>query len=153
MGKEKVSEADLLVGDEIFCRRSPVPYRHYGIYVGDGRVIHYSGEPGKGKKSGCVREVSVANFARGDQVFRKRYKAEKCLPIDTTIRLARNRLGETFYDLKNNNCQHFSRFCKTGKHESLQVKLAIRAGGALISVVVLAFANQANPVPLPNNRK
>src|SRR5262245_38812414 len=42
-------------------------YRHHGIYVGGGRVIHYAGLA-RGLRRGPVEEVSLEQFAHGRQV-------------------------------------------------------------------------------------
>ena len=41
-----------------------VVYAHVGIYVGDGRVIHFDGEA-FGDRDGRVREVSLPQFTKG----------------------------------------------------------------------------------------
>ena len=39
-------------------------YAHHGIYVGDGKVVHYRGLS-RSLRAGPVEEVSLAEFARG----------------------------------------------------------------------------------------
>ena len=45
---------------------------------------------------------------------------------EETIERARSREGEQAYNLVVNNCEHFAIWCKTGIHESHQVKRVIR---------------------------
>jgi hypothetical protein len=50
---------------------------------------------------------------------------------DVVIQRAKSRLGETKYDLFFNNCEHFATWCKTGLHDSEQVRNAgATIGGA-----------------------
>jgi len=42
---------------------------HTGIYVGDGKVVHFDGESSSSGKSDEVREVSLSEFAEGKDVF------------------------------------------------------------------------------------
>jgi hypothetical protein len=39
-----------------------------------------------------------------------------------TVKRAKSRTGSTDYNLVFNNCEHFALWCKTGRHESSQVK-------------------------------
>ena len=45
---------------------------------------------------------------------------------EETVERARSREGEQAYNLVANNCEHFAIWCKTGVHESYQVKRVIR---------------------------
>ena len=45
-----------------------------------------------------------------------------CDEPDIVIRRARRELGRFNYNLLTNNCEHFARYCKTGRRESYQVK-------------------------------
>ena len=42
-------------------------YMHHGVYVGDGRVIHYAG-PFRAFFRGKVEEVSLQHFSRGRRI-------------------------------------------------------------------------------------
>lgn len=114
------------VGDHLKVVR--VGYSHHGIYEGDGKVIHYSGEPGS-KQSAAVMQSPLEEFANGGTVEVVLY-AESFPPNEVVTR-ARSRLGEARYHLLTNNCEHFARWCKTGDHASEQVHSATSsAGGA-----------------------
>lgn len=94
-------------------------YTHHGIYVGRGRVIHYSGELGR-KAEACICEISLSGFANGGRVYVVRSTAR--YERDEIVRRARSRLGERDYSLAANNCEHFARWCREGSHFSLQVE-------------------------------
>jgi hypothetical protein len=88
-------------------------YTHHGIYVGRGRVIHYSGYPsGLGRRRGPVEEVSLDHFTRG-RVTRVR-PSDALYDSQEVVRRARARLGEDQYRLLSNNCWHFCRWCLHG---------------------------------------
>lgn len=40
---------------------------------------------------------------------------------ETSLERAKSKIGECAYNLIFNNCEHFSRWCAMGKHESIQV--------------------------------
>ena len=62
------------------------------------------------------------------------------------MRRAESRLDETDYSVLLNNCEHFARWCHTGRHESRQVRTALQlAGGACLAAgaVVISVAGIA----------
>jgi hypothetical protein len=71
-------------------------YSHHGIYVGGGRVIHYSGLA-YGLRHGPVEDVSLDLFARGRGI-RIRREAARFNSREAVAR-ARSRLGESCYRL------------------------------------------------------
>jgi Lecithin retinol acyltransferase len=96
---------------------------HHGIYVGDGKVVHYGAlmydiirKP--------VEEVTLAQFAEGRPVFVVEH-GEECVATDEAIRRARSRLGEKRYRLLSNNCEHFVEWCLHGVHRSFQAETAL----------------------------
>jgi len=109
---------DIIVADRIL-------YQHYGIYTGNGRVIHYSD---KNRDFGAdikVRETSLKKFAKNGK-FKIAIPAEtgngyEQFTPEETINRAKSRLGEKHYDLIFNNCEHFTSWCKTGDSKSSQV--------------------------------
>jgi hypothetical protein len=95
-------------------------YLHHGIYVGNGKVVHYSGFA-YGLRGGPVEEVALAHFAHGRPVWLRRSS-----PTDfdrrEVVRRARSRLGEDLYRVFTNNCEHFCEWCLRGEPRSLQVE-------------------------------
>jgi Lecithin retinol acyltransferase len=95
-------------------------YFHHGIYVGEGRVIHYTAD------AFClirhpVEEVSLVHFARGRVVWVRAHAPGSYDPADIVYR-ARSRLGEDRYRLLTNNCEHFCEWCARGLPRSAQVE-------------------------------
>ena len=98
-------------------------FAHHGIYVGDGRVVHYGAlmydiirKP--------VEEVTLECFAEGRPVFVVEH-GDACVDTDEAIRRARSRLGEKRYRLLTNNCEHFVEWCLHGVHRSFQAETAL----------------------------
>ena len=127
MKLEKLQPGDVIFTDRFF-------YRHYGIYAGHGRIIHYSSSNGDFGNDACVRETSLKKFARGGECRIERFydsqsNAQK-FSREETVNRARSRMGEKSYNLLFNNCEHFVLWCKTGINKSVQVEKA--AGTAIL---------------------
>lgn len=107
--------AALVIGTQLVVRR--LGYYHRGIYVGNGRVVHYAGRTRN--THGLIEEISLADFGAGRPV---RLEDAPCQSsaCDVVIR-ARSRLGEQRYDVLENNCEHFCTWCQTGRPRSPQV--------------------------------
>ena len=108
-GFDDASRVASELGSHLIVRR--LGYVHHGIYVGNHRVIHYSGEPTR-KRDASVRESSLEDFASGGKIMVLAYSC--CDSPATVIDRARSRLGERDYDLVHNNCEHFATWCKLG---------------------------------------
>ena len=108
-------------------------YTHHGVYVGDGRVVHYSGFSAFWQ-CGPVEEVSLPRFSAGHAVRTVAHPRSVFSP-EEIVRRARSRLGENDYRLLSNNCEHFCNWCLDGVSRSAQVErplvLPFRMLGAL----------------------
>lgn len=120
-------------GDHIYVQRRG--YAHHGIDLGDGTVIQYSGEPGKSKIAASICAASMAVFLSGSKLRVRQYGVRSS--ADDTVNRAMSKLGETGYNLIDNNCEHFATWCATGKSASQQVN------GAVSGVAVTATAGSA----------
>jgi hypothetical protein len=94
-------------------------YLHHGIYVGDGRVIHYAGLS-RSWHRGPVEEVTLEQFAAGRSLLIKPMVDARYGGVEIVAR-ARSRLGEDRYRLTSNNCEHFCEWCVAGEARSEQV--------------------------------
>ncbi len=121
-----LSEKDLNLGDHIYVRR--LVYSHHGIYMGDGTVIHYTGEE-KEKKDPLIRETGIEDFLKDGKLKRRSYK--KRLQPSETFSLAKKHLSDNSYSLAFNNCEHFATYCATGKRKSRQLRAAV---GCLVGI-------------------
>ena len=93
-------------------------YRHHGIYVGSGRVIHYAGLTRH--RRGRIEEVSLDEFV-GNRPVHLGMPPDEPRGRDIVVR-ARSRLGECRYDLLKNNCEHFCNWCLLGESRSHQIE-------------------------------
>lgn len=124
-------------GDHIKVRRFGGVYSHHGIDLGDGSVIHFSGEPLQ-RAAARVCRVPMAEFLRGGRCKVVQY-ARHTRSAEDVIRAALSFLDTADYSLWRNNCEHFATFCKTGKPKSRQVRRAIKAAAGVTACgVVLA---------------
>lgn len=104
----------LEVGDHVVVDR--VLYTHHGVYIGNNKLIHYSGEGGT---IGEVAEISLEDFVKGDEFWV--YKHEHPLSKEKIVKRAKSRLGENLYNMTLNNCEHFCHWCCTGRSWSNQI--------------------------------
>jgi hypothetical protein len=94
-------------------------YTHHGIYIGSGRVVHYSGLS-RYWRSGPVEEVSLSDFVSGHSVWIVDH-AEPTYSAHDIVGRARARVGEHDYRLLTNNCEHFCNWCVIGLSHSAQI--------------------------------
>lgn len=112
-------------------------YNHHGIYVGDGKVMHYAGLC-ESLHRGPVQEVSIARFAAGQEIWVKptplpRYVGEQ------TVQRARSRIGENHYRLLTNNCEHFRTWCLYGQSYSEQVEECLVCPRMALHITISLF--------------
>ncbi len=117
-------------GDHLFVQC--LGYSHHGIDCGGGRVIHFESDPWRklvglavGPTKPCIRETSIEEFSQGREVFVRQYELSD--EEKTVLWRARQRLGESNYDLFGNNCEHFAVWCKTGQQHSSQINDVVEA--------------------------
>ena len=94
-------------------------YTHHGIYIGDGRVVHYAGSS-RLLQNGPVEEVSIESFTHGRPLKLRRHRRSRFTGVEVVER-ARSRLDENLYDMLNNNCEHFCEWCARDSSSSRQV--------------------------------
>jgi hypothetical protein len=108
-------------------------FLHHGIYIGNGRVVHYAGLA-YGLFGGPVEEVSLARFARGRSVWTR---WRRCPAFDRAevVRRARSRVGEDRYQILHNNCEHFCEWCIDGESRSYQIERLLSSQRALVIIL------------------
>ena len=70
---------------------------------------------------------------------------------DCVMMRAESRLGEAGYGIFTNNCEHFARWCQTGRHESPQVRSLLRTAalccasmaGLIASTIIVGMRRSA----------
>ena len=118
MEESAYGRLDAPIGSHVVTPRRG--YLHHGIYVGDGKVVHYAGLC-YGLHIGPVEEVALTRFADGRPVWIRSDVAPTFDPQET-VRRARSRVGEDCYRLLTNNCEHFCEWCLRGTPRSHQVE-------------------------------
>ncbi len=98
-------------------------YFHYGVYVGDNRVVHFcsTSEYELDADSADVIETSFSQFSKGDLVSVDTQE-KPLFEGDEIVRRARMSIGTKLgtYNLLSNNCEHFANWCRCGKLVSHQ---------------------------------
>jgi hypothetical protein len=96
-------------------------FSHHGLYIGGGRVIHYSGMARTlGVKDiprlphliryGCIVKTSLSRFCEGHGFKVRKHPKAKFSGI-AAVERAKKRLYERSYYLYSNNCEHFVNWC------------------------------------------
>lgn len=106
---EKVTDWEDTIPEPHMVLSSLIGYTHHGIYIGDNKVIHYDGEPGR-EDDAEIKITSLENFAAGDPV--NLYSDESDFTPGEIVARAHYRLGEKKYSVGSNNCQHFCNWCR-----------------------------------------
>ncbi|NLO33506.1 MAG: lecithin retinol acyltransferase family protein [Candidatus Hydrogenedentes bacterium] len=128
-------------GDHIRVKRMGALYYHHGIDMGDGTIIHFSGELFDDENAEVIR-TPEEEFLEGNEKRIVSYEdRDDLLPIKETLKRAKANLGNKGYDLFFNNCEHFATYCKTGKKESRQVRKAATTAvtTALVAMVAVGL--------------
>lgn len=93
-------------------------YVHHGIYLGDGKVAHYSGLSAS-LQAGPIEVTDLDHFGNGSSVWV--HQEQSAFSSDEIIVRALSRVGESQYKILSNNCEHFCNWCITGTSYSAQV--------------------------------
>lgn len=97
-------------------------YRHYGIDVGDDKIICFGNIEGEGALESRILLANREEFSDGVEIL-ECFRATYSYDADEIVDRAYTQLGSDFggYDLINNNCEHFARWCASGIRTSTQV--------------------------------
>lgn len=93
-------------------------YVHHGIYLGNGKVAHYSGWSGS-LRAGPIEVTDLKCFANGRSAWV--YEDQTAFSSDEIVVRACSRIGESQYKIFSNNCEHFCNWCISGNSHSAQV--------------------------------
>ena len=128
MGKIRIGDdRDLIKGDHIYIiLTEPIVYEHHGIYIGDGKVIHFAN---------MIVECSLVKFAHGLVVRRAkpdysyagnlsmfRSEVKQRYTPDQIVQRAKAKLGTGLYNLSSYNDEHFASWCVCGAYTSSMVQ-------------------------------
>lgn len=110
-------------GDHLISPR--IGYSHHGLYLGRNKVIHYTGFS-NGRHKGVIAITSLEEFCQGEGFTIQTYPF-RLYDHEESAQRALSRLGEDWYDILLNNCEHFITWCILGLHYSHQVNRAVMA--------------------------
>jgi hypothetical protein len=116
------ARAQLREGDHLVSSR--LGYDHHGIYVSVNSVIHYSGFADGIGSNGEIAIATLEEFCNGSDLQVKPHPPGS-FDRQTIIDRAYGRLGENWYNVLLNNCEHFANWCVRGIHSSAQVNALI----------------------------
>ena len=136
-----VAEQEPPLGSHVVTSRCG--YQHHGIYVGDGKVVHYAGLA-HGLHRGPVEEIPLARFTGGHPGW-VRSDATANFDRREVILRARSRLGEDSYRLLTNNCEHFCEWCLRGERRSYQVEAWLAGPGRALHAMIRFIAQMPSP--------
>ena len=109
-------------------------YKHYGVYVGNDTVVHFSGGEGfeLSAKRACIRKTSLENFRKNDEIQIETRCCESYSRKETVMR-ALGAVGteKGKYALPWNNCEQFTNWCRYGEKRSSQVEQFVSKVGGL----------------------
>ena len=96
-------------------------YRHYGIEVEDGQVIHFYANSLFSLSQASVAKVPLADFAK-DGVVKVDHSVRRLYSREVVVKRAYSQLNKNFegYHCSRNNCEHFAAWCATGERQSQQ---------------------------------
>ena len=109
-------------------------YKHYGVYVGNDTVVHFSGGEGfeLSAKRACIRKTSLENFRKNDEIQIETRCCESYSRKETVMRaLCAVGTEKGKYALPWNNCEHFANWCRYGEKRSSQVEQFVSKVGGL----------------------
>ncbi len=134
-------------GDRLRVERrlagSTVAYRHHGIDVGDGTVVHARPDDFRSPLAGGrVERTSLAEFTGGGTAL-VTTEPPAAYPPDEIVARALEHVGREGYCPVVDNCEHFATWCATGKRTSRQVDIVLaRISGAATRVAAVVSARR-----------
>ncbi|CAG5130583.1 unnamed protein product [Candidula unifasciata] len=128
-------------------------YSHWGIYIGDGEIIHVKGN--KGEKAEVKRE-SFWNAVKDGLAKKNNSKDADWRPLEPEdiVERAKWLIGKWEYDVVSENCEHLVNWCRYDVKVSEQVdnfienmlKLLVAAGSiTLVTVGGVAIYKSCQP--------
>lgn len=131
-------------GDVIYVDRGL--YKHYGVYVGGGQVVHFAAKDGSeiNADNAIIHKCTLSAFLKDgkllvDTLIKHKY------PFKETAQRALSCVGErghldNGYNLVFNNCEHFASWCASGEERSRQVESAVQGAAVVAATAVVIGA-------------
>lgn len=105
-----------------------IVFRHYGIEVENGYVIHFVGESINWMQESIIKKTTMEEFLK-DGIKKVDTDITYKFNRERVVKRAYSRLNTKFdgYSLYKNNCEHFAAWCANGYKASRQVNLKTRS--------------------------
>lgn len=136
---EKIYDRLLLGKGDHICWHRPYVIWHHAVVSdvsgGKIRIIEYNSKMIVAETD--MPKVDCWGCCGGEFNSLYRVNYQDCYNSDYTVLRARKLLGETRYNLIERNCEHFSRWCKTGSTNSSQISVAWTSLGKLVLAIGL----------------
>jgi len=99
-------------------------FRHYGLDLGDGTVVHFRGKLQYIHANAWVQRTSRAEFCQGGEIC-PACEVRFAFPPEVVAQRALSQVGCNFggYHFLCNNCEHFVNWCACGRRISRQVMM------------------------------
>lgn len=106
---------------------------HYGVAVDQDDIVHFHHNKPRDAAMG-IRRVPRASFEAVGSVSLESVPVDDCLSREVAVSRAYRSIEDGFgrYDLLTNNCEHFARWCVSGRKESLQVLVPVEHIGRIV---------------------
>lgn len=104
-------------------------FRHYGIDLGDGTVVHFRGKLHYVHANAWIQRTDYDAFARDGEICTAK-DVNMSFSNDLVAKRALSQVGGNFggYHFLSNNCEHFANWCACGKRISRQVMMRENRG-------------------------
>ncbi|CAF1483133.1 unnamed protein product [Rotaria sp. Silwood1] len=144
-GSKQVEELlrDAKPGDMIEIDRHKGLYQHWGVYIGNGEIIHRAPHGDSAEQFARSSEAVITSF--GTRV--------KPSPEEEILERAHSHLGEGGYSLTSKNCEHFATQCRYGQEKSRQVEDGVATAIGIGAGVVVAGSLAAGAYIYHRSRK
>ena len=116
----------LELGAHLQSPRFGYTYTHHGLYIGNGKVIHFGGLA-DGFSYAPISVTTLENFLHGNPCTVVEHE-HATYSTEERIERAWTRIGEDNYSVVSNNCEHFVTWCIYGVSSSSQSEAVIQTG-------------------------
>lgn len=125
--KELIAEVRKEWGLRIFWQQFTdgfLSFRHYGVDMGDGTVVHFRGDRQCVQKTAWIQHTELTDFCCGACPCLAR-EVHYCFPPEIVAQRALAQVGNNFggYHFLFNNCEHFANWCACDRRISRQVMM------------------------------
>ncbi len=136
-------------GDHCFVWRFDcvVPYQHHAIDLGDGDVVHYTGDgvtarPWAALAEQTVQRTGLDRLTRGGKDKLHVVRRSTAETEDEVVRRALSQLGRPGYCVVFRNCEHFAHWAATGNWASRQVDVFVERSGAIVTKTAIGWGQR-----------